>query len=90
MKPFNIFALCKHSFHNLGCQRSPGTIFNQTDGTVLVVSLCQMVNKLLHEWKDIGIVSGGGKNQLSILEGMFHCFAHIIPGKIMNNNFRAI
>ena len=39
IQPGNILALLKHPAHHLGSQRSPGTILNQSDGTLLVSPL---------------------------------------------------
>ena len=62
-QPVDFFALRHHFFHNLCCQRCPGTIFNEADGTILVIVFYQSVNKIIHKRIDTCIVSCGCKNQ---------------------------
>ena len=40
IQPADLFAFGKHFFHNLRCQRCPGSVFNQSYRAVLEVVLC--------------------------------------------------
>ena len=82
LQPGNVFALFKHSLHNFGCCRSPASVFNKTDGTILVITFCQVLNVCTHEWENIGVICNCSQNKFAITECIFHCFCHIFSCKI--------
>ena len=79
----NILGIFKSIFHNLDTLRCPGTIFDQRDGSVLIISLSQMVHECFHKRKYFRIVCGGGKNQLVITERILHSLSHITSCQVV-------
>ena len=86
IQPADLFAFGKHFFHNLRCQRCPGSVFNQSYRAVLEVVLCQSGNKVVHKRIDACIICGGCENQLGVTESIAQCLGHIVSCKIIDNN----
>ena len=83
----DILAFGQHFAHDLTGLRCPGAIFHKANGTVAIVALCQMVNKLLHKGEQFCIVGCGGQHQLIVAEGILHSLCHILSGKVGDNHF---
>ena len=79
----------EHVLHHFCSQRCPCSVLDESYGTILEVSLCQMMDVLFHEWEDVCIVCSGGKYQFAVAECIFHCLCHIVAGKVKYSNFRA-
>ena len=88
IQPADLFAFGKHFFHNLRCQRCPGSVFNQSYRAVLEVVLCQSGNKVVHKRIDACIICGGCENQLGVTESIAQCLGHIISCKVIDQNTR--
>ena len=73
VQPGDVFGLFKHALHNLSGKRSPGTVFDQTDGALLIVAFCQVIDKLFHEREDFRVICCGGKNQFAVAESISNC-----------------
>ena len=87
--PGDLFAAFKHIFHNFCSQRSPGSIFNQGNFTVLEIALGQAMDVIAHERIKVCVVGRGCQYQLVVTEGICDCQRHVASCQIMNNNFRA-
>ena len=79
----------QHFFHDFRSQWRPGTIFDETYGTVLEIVLHQAGNKVIHERIDACVVSGGRQNQLGIAEGVAEGLGHVISCQIVDHYLRA-
>ena len=86
--PDDFFTVFEGFLHDLGCLGSPGTVLHQTDGAVLIISFCQMADKISHEGEDLSIISGCSQDQLAVAEGIGNAHGHIISGQIVNDDLR--
>ena len=77
-----ILALFKKTAHDFGGVWHPTAVLDQGDGAVLEVAFRQMRDERVHEWEDFGIVRRGREHELTVLEGGFHRFGHVVTGKI--------
>ena len=84
-----VLALLQHLAHDLGGQRRPGAVLHQGHGAVAEVPLGQVVDELLHEGEHIGVIGGGGQNQLAVAEGIRHGLGHVAPGQIVDDHLGA-
>lgn len=89
LKPCDIFALLEHSFHDFGCSRCPASVLNEADGSVLVITLCQVLDECTHKREGFSVVCNAGQYQLAVAESVFHCLCHVFSCKIADNNLRA-
>ena len=89
LRILDITGFLKHPAHDLRCQRCPTAVLDECNGTVLIIALGQVIDKLAHKGEDLCIISGGRQYQFAVSEGIFHCLRHIAACKIIDNNFRA-
>ena len=62
-----------HFLHDLGCERCPGSVFDECHSTVLEIVLYQSCDKVIHERINTCIIGGGCKNQLGVAESITDC-----------------
>ena len=84
-----VLAALEHLAHDLGSQRCPGAVLHQGHGAVLEVPLGQVMDILLHEGEDVGIIGGGGQHQLAVTEGILHSLCHVAAGQVVDNHLGA-
>ena len=68
-----LLAAFKHLLHGLGSKRRPGAVFNEAYEAVLIIALCQMLDKFAHEWEYVCVVGRGGEDQLAVTECIRYC-----------------
>ena len=72
---------------NFCSQRCPASVFDETDGAVLIVVFYQSGDKIIHEWINTCIISSSCKNQLGIAESIADCLGHIVSCKVIDQDF---
>ena len=88
-RPVNVLAALQHLLHDLRSHGSPGAVFHESDGLVLVAALGEVVYELSHEGENLGVIGGGGKNDGAVTECVLNCLGHIIAGKVGNRDLGA-
>ena len=89
LEPVDFLAFAQHFLHDFGSQRRPGTIFDETYGTVLEIVLHQAGNIIVHERIDAGVIGGGGQDQLGVAESVAEGPGHVVSGQIVDHDLRA-
>ncbi len=88
LNEIDVFRFLEHTLHYLRRKRSPCTVLNESNGSVLVLPLGQGLNKSTHERKNIRIISCCRKNELTVAESVLNGLRHIAACKIIDNNLR--
>src|SRR5699024_1645630 len=75
--------LLGHDPHGGG---SPGAVFDEGHGALLVGTLRQLVDEGAHIGEDVGVVGGGSQHQLLIPEGIGNRLGHVGTGQVVDNH----